>query len=71
MPSSDALYRHWKRTCWVTDMWGQASEQNMVLQTLTDYGWKVEGEVLLCDWDSDENMVAVRQRVQSLLTGCR
>jgi len=24
IPSVDALWRHWKRTCWVMDMWHQA-----------------------------------------------
>ena len=24
VPSTDVLYFHWKRTCWVLDMWGQA-----------------------------------------------
>lgn len=25
IPSNNALFRHWKRTCWVVDMWGQAT----------------------------------------------
>ena len=70
MPNNDALYRHWKRTCWVVHMWQQACKQNIVLEPLTDYGWKVEGDALSYDWDSDKNSTDIRQRVQRLLNGC-
>ncbi len=29
LPSVDALLRHWKRTCWIVDMWGQADKNIM------------------------------------------
>ena len=31
IPSIDALYRHWKRACWVLDMWHQSNRNNMEL----------------------------------------
>ena len=31
LPSLDALCRHWKRTCWVLDMWRQTNQNNMEL----------------------------------------
>ena len=41
MPLSiDALFRHWKRACWITDLWGQADKNVMILEELTSYGWK-------------------------------
>ena len=43
----------------------------MVLQPLTQYGWKVSGELLTFDWDSDDNMATVRQRVEGLTKDCR
>ena len=70
LPSNDALARHWKCTCWVLHMWNQSSQSTMDLKPLTDYGWKVEGDELLYDWDSEENMTAVRQRVETLMKGC-
>ena len=71
VPSFDALYRHWRRTCWVLDMWGQANLQQMTLQPLTNFGWIVEQGNLCIDWDSHENITAVNERVFSLLKGCK
>ena len=34
VPSTDALYFHWKRTCWVLDMCGQADRNTMGLNPL-------------------------------------
>ena len=31
IPNTDSLYRHWKRVCWVLDMWGQADGNTMTL----------------------------------------
>ena len=31
IPSTDALWRHWKRSCWIINMWRQADKNNMVL----------------------------------------
>ena len=70
VPSTDALYRHWMRACWVIDMWHQASNNEMVVQPLVEYGWKLDGEMLTFDWDSSANMEAVRERVAGLTRGC-
>ena len=43
----------------------------MVLHPLTDFGWNVTDESLTFDWDSENNMEAVRQRVVQLLKGCK
>ena len=70
IPSNNALYQHWNRTCWVIDMWSQSCESHMVLKPLTEYGWRIEEGELYYDWDSEENMVAVRNRVDALTKGC-
>ena len=69
-PSFDALWRHWLRTCWVSSMWSQATQKHMSLLDLTQYGWKVVEGKLECDWESDENQTAVRERVGLLFRGC-
>ena len=71
IPSTEALYRHWRRTCWVLDMWKKANNNQMVLHPLANFGWKVTDESLTFDWDSENNMEAVRQRVIQLLKGCK
>ena len=71
IPSVDSLYRHWKRACWVIDMWHQSNRNIMELKHLTDFGWIIEGDTLTFDWDSQENFAAVQQRVASLIRGCK
>ena len=70
IPSTDALYRHWKRTCWVIDMWQQANKTGMVLKPLYGCGWKIDGDSLTFDWDSEGNIEAVKERIARLLKGC-
>ena len=41
IPNTDALYRHWKRTCWVLNLWKQANTNTVITKPITDYGWKV------------------------------
>ena len=69
IPSSGALYRHWKRTCWVINMWSQSCQPHMVLGPLTEFGWRIEEDELLFNWDSEENIAAVRGRVEALTKG--
>lgn len=39
IPSVDALWRHWKRACWVMDMWHQAEVNVLEVKPIIDYGW--------------------------------
>ena len=71
IPSNVALARHWKRTCWVIDMWHQADKNQVILQPIIQYGWQVNDDFFTFDWDSDENMKAITQHVEALLKGCR
>lgn len=71
IPSNEALYYHWKRSCWVTHMWRQGDKNNMVLQPITEYGWTLSDNKLTVLWDTPENMEAIRQRVHLLLKGCK
>ena len=71
VPSTDALYLHWKRACWVLSMWGQADRNTMVLEPITENGWRLECTNLCVVWDMEENMQTVRERVCLLLKGCK
>ena len=72
MPSTEALMRHWKRTCWVVHMWNQADHPSLNLNPMTEYGWvETDEQGLVCEWDSAENIAAVRSRVVALLMGCK
>jgi hypothetical protein len=71
MPSNDALYFHWKRTCWVRDMWKQADANEMEVKALSDYGWQINEGVIGVMWDSAENIKKIRKRAEILLKGCK
>ncbi len=76
IPSTDALWRHWSRACWVIHMWNQADAHTMHLKPMVDFGWKQENGNLTIDWDSTSNFAAIKQRVAALtqgrkcMTGC-
>ena len=71
VPSSGALLRHWKRSCWIINMWQQADKNQMTLRSLQGNGWKIIDQATLeIDWDSTENVETVRHRVALLTKGC-
>ena len=63
-PSFDALWHHWQRTCWVSNMWNQATSNHMRLLNL---GWKIVYGKL--DWESVENGETVRCQLSLLFRG--
>ena len=70
VPSDDALMMHWKRSCWVVDMWGRADRAEQTVKPLTGNGWEVIDSRLQVVWDSERNRDEVRNRVKMLTTGC-
>ena len=70
IPSAGALKRHWQRSCWVLHMWRQAQENEMKIESPIGSGWYNHNGKLAIEWDSDENMRTIRQRVALLLKGC-
>ena len=69
-PSWEALWRHWLRSCWVSNLWGQASQNHYRFLPLNDFGWKVNGDNLEIDWEDAQNILNVQNRVKLLLKGC-
>lgn len=71
VPSTEALWRHWQRSCWVINMWRQADRNTMQVADITTCGWNVIDGILSIDWDSEENRAAVNERVLLLTKGCQ
>ena len=74
VPSDKALFLHWKRSCWVLDIWRQADENKMMVKPITQYGGAItQDNRLSVIWDSDEHPTHQRQsikdRVNLLLRG--
>ena len=71
LPSTEALFLHWQRSCWVIHMWEQADRNTMTLEPITHHGWNITDEKLTVVWDTPQNIQAVRDRVKLLLRGCK
>ena len=69
--ADDALMLHWKRSCWVVNMWKQADKQEMQLQPVTSYGWCLKEGELKVEWDTESNIGTIRARVHALTKGCK
>ena len=66
IPSTEALYLHWKTSCWVMHMWRQEYQNSLTLHSITNYWW-----TLNVVWDTPANLEAIRGRVNLLLRGCK
>ncbi|CAC5395272.1 KIF4 [Mytilus coruscus] len=64
LPSNDALFLHWKRSCW------QANQNFVHYPILNDHGWKIEKNVLSIVWDSDENLEKISNNIKLWTAGC-
>ncbi len=62
---------HWKRSCWVIHMWKQVDLNHMNLEPITLYGWAIQDSRLTIQWDTEENLKAIRERVTTLTRGCK
>ena len=70
IPLWEALWRHWLRSCCVSNMWSQAPENHYTLLPLNECGCHVSGGQLSIDWDDPINVQKVRDTVTLLLKGC-
>ena len=71
IPSSDALFRHWRRSCWVSSVWRQAASNHIVYPQLEDFGWrKPDSNTLVIDWDSEANLSKIKEQVALIRKGC-
>ena len=67
--SDEILMFHWKRSCWVLNMWKQADQNEMHLQPMTSFGWRITDGILKIEWDTESNIKNIRERVHVLTKG--
>ena len=72
VPSYDALWRHWLRTCWISQMWGNSPQHDAMegLPLPEHSGWKVDNDGDEFDWESDEVQQRVKLTIDFLTRGC-
>ena len=71
LPTTEALWRHWLRSCWVITMWKQSDRNIMQVADITRCGWKINNGIVSIDWDSDSNLAAINEKVILLTKGCK
>ena len=69
--SDESLWLHWQRSCWVSNMWEQADKNVLNIGEVSDFGWSVTNNTISVVWDSQSNVMSIRQRVGALLRGCK
>ena len=71
LPSVEALYFHWLRSCWVCKVWSQADKNLVVYPPLEDFGWSITNDETIClVWDTPENIQKVESRIKLWTEGC-
>ena len=73
VPSDGALWRHWLRTCWVSQMWANSPQEDVLegLPPPEQSGWKIVGnQQYEFDWESEEAQQRVQNTIDFLTRGC-
>lgn len=71
LPSDDALMLHWKRCCYVMQIWEQADVTQMVYPDITNWGWSYVDNELVFMWDSVTNVKRIEKYRKLWTNGCK
>jgi len=71
LPSTDALEYHWKRVCWVAQVWQSACINHIDFPKVEDYGWTLSNGILSVVWDSEDNFQRCEKLVRFWTRGCQ
>jgi len=72
VPSQTSLWRHWLRSCWISQMWQRSSQRDIYgsLPPPTEYGWKLSDGNYVIEWESPNAQQTIRDNIEFLLKGC-
>jgi hypothetical protein len=71
LPSDDALLFHWKRCCYVLQIWEQADRTEMIFPDLKEWGWCYVDKELVFKWDSKSNVQRIERYRKLWTSGCK
>jgi hypothetical protein len=71
LPSDEALNFHWKRCCYVVQIWEQADVTLMLYPEITEWGWSYVDNELVFMWDSDSNVQRIERYRKLWTKGCK
>ena len=73
VPSYTALWRHWLRTCWCTQLWQSSTQEDIYanMQPPEQFGWIHHSDgTYSIDWEDPDVQEKVRGTIDFLLKGC-
>jgi hypothetical protein len=73
VPTHTSLWRHWLRSCWVSQMWQNShlSDQYSSLPLPQTHGWTLSSDgVFGIDWKAPEVQEMINDTIQLLTKGC-
>ena len=73
VPTFTSLWRHWLRSCWISQMWQRCSYPD-IFSTLPApelSGWVLQSDNnYVIDWESPEVQLNIRHNIELLTKGC-
>ena len=73
VPTYTSLWRHWLRSCWVSQMWQNAHLCDLYssLPQPQNHGWMLSPDgVFSIDWEAPEVQEKISDTIQLLMKGC-
>ncbi len=71
LPSNGSLLLHWKRCCWVGQVWQQSTNNIIQYPDVSQWGWKYdENNDLAIMWDSQANIDKIDTTLKLWTKGC-
>ena len=72
VPTFTSLWRHWLRSCWVSQFWQHSNHPDIFnqLPNPEESGWLLQCDKYIIDWESSEVQQNIRQRIDFLTKGC-
>jgi len=73
VPTYSSLWRHWQRSCWISQLWQQSSEADifMALPSPQSSGWvlQTDGRYTV-EWEASEVQQRIKRNIEFLTKGC-
>ena len=70
IPTVDCLRYHWRRCCWVQEIWKQADKKVVLYPNINLYGWSINNDKVTVVWDKKENIDKIKRGIRLWTEGC-
>jgi len=73
VPTLTSLWRHWLRSCWVSQMWQHSSQDDIstLLPPPESSGWLLQADGnYIVDWEAHDVQQMIKDNIEFLTKGC-